>query len=80
MDSYEDRMIGAAGDGGAFLSHLPMGESFTVKRVDLLRELTKQCRAAGMAVYAVSDMYLPADAVRALLDGCGFGRWDGVFV
>ena len=38
MDSYEDRMIGAAGDGGAFLSHLPMGESFTVKRVDLLRD------------------------------------------
>lgn len=42
--------------------------------------LVERCRAAGMAVYAVSDMYLPADAVRALLDGCGFGRWDGVFV
>ena len=55
MDSYEGRMIDATGDGGVFPPRLPMGESFTVKRVDLLRELTKQCRAAGMAVLVAPE-------------------------
>ena len=39
-----------------------------------------RCRAAGRKVYAVSDMYLPGGAVRALLAGCGYLDWDGVFV
>lgn len=40
----------------------------------------ERCLDRGQKVYAVSDMYLPAAAVRALLERCGYSRWDGIFV
>ncbi|HJD20605.1 MAG TPA: hypothetical protein H9915_02180 [Candidatus Gemmiger faecigallinarum] len=40
----------------------------------------RRCRERGQRVYAVSDMYLPEEAVRGLLAGCGYPDWDGVFV
>ena len=38
------------------------------------------CRARGQAVYVISDMYLPAEAVAALLRACGYEEPDGLFV
>ncbi len=40
----------------------------------------RACKARGLAVYAVSDMYLPARQVEAMLRRCGFDFLDGVFV
>ena len=40
----------------------------------------RACRAAGLRVYAVSDMYLPGQQVESLLARNGFDFLDGVFV
>lgn len=40
----------------------------------------RACKARGLAVYVVSDMYLPAAQVTAMLRRCGFDFLDGVFV
>ena len=40
----------------------------------------RACKARGLAVYVVSDMYLPETQVTAMLRRCGFDFLDGVFV
>ena len=45
-----------------------------------MHEFYDRCRSRGQKVYAVSDMYLPAGAVRSLLEHCGYAQWDGIFV
>lgn len=40
----------------------------------------RACKNAGKAVYAISDMYLPAEQVRNLLEKCGVDFLDGVYV
>ena len=40
----------------------------------------RACKARGLAVYVVSDMYLPETQITAMLRRCGFDLLDGVFV
>lgn len=47
---------------------------------DTLLRAAKLCHKRGQAVYAVSDMYLPAAQITAMLKRCGFDFLDGVFV
>ena len=46
----------------------------------LLLEFARQCHARGQQVYAVSDMYLSAQDLAALLVENGFDFLDGIFV
>lgn len=43
-------------------------------------EAARACHARGQLVYAVSDMYLPAPQIRAMLERCGCDFLDGIFV
>ena len=45
-----------------------------------MREVFLRVRAAGKRLIAVSDMYLPGDFLRALLEAKGFDGLEGVFV
>ena len=45
-----------------------------------LLRLARACHARGQKVYAVSDMYLPAEQISAMLAKCGYDFLDGVFV
>lgn len=38
------------------------------------------CKKRGKRVYVISDMYLPAVQIRAMLRACGYNGFDGVFV
>ena len=43
-------------------------------------EAARACHARGQQVYAISDMYLPASQIQAMLRRCGANFLDGVFV
>lgn len=45
-----------------------------------VQALYRACRARGQAVYVVSDMYLPAQAIAAMLKACDYEEPDGLFV
>lgn len=45
-----------------------------------IQALYHACRARGQAVYVISDMYLPAQAITAMLKACGYEEPDGLFV
>lgn len=43
-------------------------------------DLYRACLAQGKIVAFISDMYLPAEVVGAILARCGYGGWSGLFV
>ena len=45
-----------------------------------VQALYRACRARGQKVYVISDMYLPAQAIAAMLEACGYEEPDGLFV
>ena len=45
-----------------------------------LLRFCKELRAAGKRLYAISDMYLPAAQIEAMLAKCGYPAFDGVYV
>lgn len=46
----------------------------------VLLRAARFCRDRGQKLYAVSDMYLPAAQIEAMLRKCGFDFLDGIFV
>lgn len=46
----------------------------------VLLALCRALRAAGKQLYILSDMYLPAVQIAAMLDKCGYPAFDGVYV
>ncbi|MDD4851349.1 MAG: hypothetical protein PHO10_11735, partial [Gemmiger sp.] len=44
-----------------------------------LLALCKALRAAGKRLYAISDIYLPAAQLQAMLHRCGYPEFDGVY-
>lgn len=45
-----------------------------------LLRAARLCHARGQRVFAVSDMYLPAELIEEMLRRCGYDFLDGVFV
>lgn len=68
-----------AGRGAELAAELA-AEAAVLRADPAMREFVGALRRAGKRLYVVSDMYLPARQVAALLRKAGYPEWDGIFV